>query len=308
VDDGAGLLSLELRTLLVVAEAATFTRAARQLKVQQSTVSRRIRDLEDRVGVSLFERYSHGVQLTAAGRAFVGEVARSRDVLKAALAEARHAGAAGTGRLRLGFVWSFAAGAARDIVAAYRARHPAIRLQLTELGAAELLKRTLARQIDCAWIVRWHDLDPALETEPLWSEALHLAQPTARASFEPQDWSVLGREPYLCRATEEWRHFQRHLDQIDGPRMDIHSHDCSQESLLSLVAAGDGVTLLCESIADLGHPGVQFTPMADSRARLEICAIWRRETDNPALRRFLALTRSWLREHRPTPPAPSASG
>jgi len=306
VDDGFGLLSLELRTLLVVAEAASFTRAARQLKVQQSTVSRRIRDLEDGLGVSLFERYSHGVQLTAAGRAFVGEVGRSRDVLKVAVAEARHAGSGGTGRLRLGFVWSFSAGAARDIVAAYRAQHPAIRLQLTELGAAELLKRILARQIDCAWIVRWHDLDPALEVEPLWSEALHLAQPSARASAEPQEWSVLGREPYLCRATEEWRHFQRHLDQIEGPRMDIHSHDCSQDSLLSLVAAGDGVTLLCESIADLGHPGVQFTPMRDPRARLEICAIWRRETDNPALRRFLALTRAWLREHRPTPPAPSA--
>lgn len=239
MDDGAGLLSLELRTLLVVAEAASFTRAARQLKVQQSTVSRRIRDLEDGLGVSLFERYPHGVQLTAAGRAFMGEVARSRDVLKVAVAEARHAGAAGTGRLRLGFVWSFSAGAAREIVAAYRARHPAIRLQLTELGAAELLKRTLARQIDCAWIVRWHDLDPALEIEPLWSEALHLAQPSARASSEPQDWSVLGREPYLCRATEEWRHFQRHLDQIDGPEMDIHAHDCSQEWRPSWDATGD---------------------------------------------------------------------
>jgi DNA-binding transcriptional LysR family regulator len=166
----------------------------------------------------------------------------------------------------------------------------------------------LARQIDCAWVVRWHDLDPVLESEPLWSEALHLAQPNARASSEPQDWSVLGREPYLCRATEEWRHFQRHLDQIDGPRMDIHTHDCSQESLLSLVAAGDGVTLLSESIADLGHAGVQFTPVKDPRARLEICAIWRRETDNPALRRFLALTRRWLREHRPALPAPSAPG
>jgi DNA-binding transcriptional LysR family regulator len=308
MDEPTRLLSMELRTLLVVADAASFTRAARQLKIQQSTVSRRIRDLEDRIGVSLFERYPHGVQLTAAGRAFLAEAARSKDILTAAVAEARHAGAAGTGRLRLGFVWSFAAGAAREIVAAYRARHPAIRLQLTELGAAELLKRTLARQIDCAWIVRWHDLDPALEIEPLWSEALHLAQPRARASSEPQDWSVLGREPYLCRATEEWRHFQRHLDQIEGPRMDIHAHDCSQESLLSLVAAGDGVTLLCESIADLGHPGVQFTPMADPRARLEICAIWRRETDNPALRRFLALTRSWLRENRPAPPAPSAPG
>ena len=88
--------------------------------------------------------------------------------------------------------------------------------------------------------------------------------------------------------------------------MDIHAHDCSRESLLSLVAAGDGVTLLPESIAELGYPGVQFLPMSDPRGRLEICAIWRRETDNPALRRFMSLTRDWLRKNRPLQPAPSA--
>jgi DNA-binding transcriptional LysR family regulator len=208
----------------------------------------------------------------------------------------------------LGFVWSFAAGAARDIIAIHRTRHTAIRLELTELGAAELLKRTLARQIDSAWIVRWHDLDPALESEPLWSEALHLAHSSSRAPPGPRDWTVLAREPYLCRATDEWRHFQRHLDQVGGPRMDIRTHDCSHECLLSLVAAGDGVTLLPESIAGRGHPGVGFTPMEDPRARLEICAIWRRETDNPALRRFLALSRSWLREHRPPSAAPAGPG
>ncbi|MGH7023432.1 MAG: LysR family transcriptional regulator [Caulobacteraceae bacterium] len=308
MDDPASLLSIELRTALVVAETASFSRAGRQLGVQQSTVSRRVRDLEDRVGVSLFERYSHGVRLTGAGSAFLDHASRTRDTLATALAEARDAGAAQTGRLRLGFVWSFTAGVAREIVASFRTQNPGVRLQLTELGAAELLKRTLARQIDCAWIVRWRDLDPALEVEPLWSEALHLAASAAKALTDPQDWDVLGREPYVCRASEEWRNFQSHLDAIDGPKMDIHAHDCSQESLLSLVAAGDGITILCESIAGLGHPGVTFAPMSDPRARLEICVIWRRETDNPALRRFLALSRSWLSEHRPAPPATSASG
>ena len=306
MDDTIVLLSIELRTLMGVAEATNFSRAARLLNVQQSTVSRRIRDLEDKIGVSLFERYPHGVRLTVAGETFLGHVLQSRDALTAAVAEAKHAGAAGSGQLQLGFVWSFATGSAREIIATYKQQHPNIRLQLNEAGAAGLLKRTLAREIDCAWIVRWHELDPALEVEPLWNEALFLAAPSAGASLEPQSWMALAREPYLCRATDDWRHFQHHLDQVDGPRMDIRAHDCSRESLLSLVAAGDGVTLLPESIAAQGYPGVQFTPIADPRGRLEICAIWRRETDNPALRRFMALTREWLRKNRPTPAAPSA--
>jgi len=51
VDDGVGLLSVELRTLLAVAEVASFSRAGCQLRDQQSAVSRRIRDLEDRLDV-----------------------------------------------------------------------------------------------------------------------------------------------------------------------------------------------------------------------------------------------------------------
>jgi DNA-binding transcriptional LysR family regulator len=306
--DLTGILAVELRTVLAVAEVESFSLAARQINVQSSTVSRRIRDLEDRIGVSLFERYAHGVRLTAAGHAFLEQIDQARPILTAAVEQARRDGVAATGHLRLGFVWSFSVGVAREIAAAYRAQNPNIRLELSELGAAELTKRTLARQIDYAWIVCWRDLDPALRVERLWSEALHLAAPRRQTHSGSQDWSVLAREPYLCRSTDEWRHFQRHLDQVGGPQMDIRAHDCSRETLLSLVAAGDGVTLLPESIAALGHPGVQFLPMKDPRGRLEICAIWRRETDNPALRRFLVTTREWLRKNPPDPPAPSALG
>jgi DNA-binding transcriptional LysR family regulator len=298
-------LSSQLTAALAVAETASFSQAARRLKVQQSTISRRVRNLEDHIGVSLFERYSHGVRLTESGRAFLGQANLSRDILLNAVAHARHAGTGGGGFLRIGFVWSFAAGVASEIIAAFRRQNPTIRLRLTELGAAELLKRTLAREIDCAWIVRWHDLDPSLEVEPLWSEALHLATSDHTAVTDLQDWGVLAREPYLCRSTDEWRHFQRHLDQVGGPQMDIQTHDCSRESLLTLAAAGDGVTLLPDSIAELGYPGVRFSPMADPRGRLEICAIWRRETDNPALRRFMSLTRDWLRNNRPPEQTPS---
>jgi len=300
------LLSIELRTIISVAELSSFGRVARELNVQPSTVSRRVRNVEDAVGVSLFERHADGVVLTAAGAAFVDRLVHSRNILQAAIADAQHAGAAGNGALRLGFVWSFAAGAAREIIAAFREEHPGIRLHLTELGAAELLKRTLTREIDCAWIVKWRDLDPALEQEALWSEALHLAQPVRDASGKPQDWSVLARQPYLCRTTDDWRLFQATLDLVNGPKMDIRSHDCSHDSLLSLVAAGDGITLMPESIAHQGHAGVQFSPMSDPRGRLEIISIWRRETDNPALRRFMSFSRGWLKKNQSWPPTSSS--
>ncbi len=56
---------------LLVAEHLSFSRAAQVLGVRQSAVSRRVRALEDKLGVSLFERDSTGVRLTEAGRRFL---------------------------------------------------------------------------------------------------------------------------------------------------------------------------------------------------------------------------------------------
>ena len=55
---------------LLVAECLSFRRAAAVLRIRQSTVSRRVRSLEDTLGVSLFERFSGGVRVTAAGARF----------------------------------------------------------------------------------------------------------------------------------------------------------------------------------------------------------------------------------------------
>lgn len=290
------LLSIELQTALVVAETASFGRAARHLGIQQSTVSRRIRDLEDDIGVSLFERYAHGVRTTSAGAAFLGCAKQSRDALASALNEAQRAGCAASGELNLGFVWSFAAGIAQQLVAAFRQQNPGVRVDLTELGATALLDQVLSRRIDCAWIVRLHQLDSALEVEPLWQEAAYFARPQHPARI------ASASHRYLRRASDEWPILQRDiLDFVEGPRMEIYVHNCSRESLLSLIAAGDGVTLLPESIAARGYPGVTMTPVDPSAGRPQISAVWRRETDNPALRRFMALTRDWLRKNRPQP-------
>ena len=105
-DDGA--------TVLAVSVAGCFSAAALILGVRQSTVSRLIRKLEDHVGVSLFERSGSGVRPTDAGVQLLSRLAQIKTLAEVALEEARDAGAAHTGRLRLGFVGSFATPPARD--------------------------------------------------------------------------------------------------------------------------------------------------------------------------------------------------
>ncbi len=93
----------QLRVFLAVAEQLSFTRAADTLQLQQQTVSKTIRQLEDELGVELFERTTREVRLTAAGEALV---ASGRPVLAAADAafdRARRVGTGSLGRIRVGW-------------------------------------------------------------------------------------------------------------------------------------------------------------------------------------------------------------
>lgn len=304
---GSVLLAVELQTLVVLADCRSFSEAALRLQVRQSTVSRRIRALEDHVGVSLFERNGSGVRPTDAGQQLLSRAAQIRSLAQAALEEARDAGAARIGRLRLGFVGSFATPPAKDILGRLRALHPGLKIQLAELGATELVRKVLAHELDCAWVGSWRSPDPVLVIEALWNEPLYLAVPSSRHGLENARWADLAGQVLLARPEAELDLLFPVLAEAGVSRPEVQFHDCSRESLLALVAEGDGVAILPESFARLGTVGVRFARIAEAQAGVAVCATYRRDTDNPALRRLLAIARQWLRENPATPPWSSGS-
>lgn len=289
-----------------MAQTGSFSAAARRLGVRQSTVSRQVRGLEDWIGVSLFERSGAGVRPTDAGRQFFRRLEQVGSLARTAIAEARDAGAARTGRLRLGFVGSFATSPASDIVARLRDLHPGLRIQLTELGAGELIQQVLSHQLDCAWVGSWRSPDPVLVTERLWLEPLYLAMPEAMAEGESVGWKALSGRVLLARPEAELDLLFPVLESDGVARPDVQIHDCSRESLIALVAEGHGVAIVPESFARAGRPGVRFARIREPQSEVAICVMYRRDRDNPALRRLLAVTRDLMRDHHPMGPGPSA--
>ena len=269
---------------MAVAELASFSQAGRRLSVEQSTVSRRIRSLEERLGVALFERGPFGIELTQAGRLFLARLTRSRSLLSDALSEARRTGAAETGVLKLGSAWTFAAGRAQILAATFRERQAGVRLLLTERGPAELIARLLGGDLDCALVDPGSTFEPSLCVEPLWRERVYLASaaegplslPTRSCCAEPPTTvsaSPAGSAPEaLGPSNSGTRLLPRKPARPRGLGRGRHPR------------AGEGV-------AALGADGVRFSPAPEPDAYAQVSAVWRRENGNPALGRFIGLTR-----------------
>ena len=157
-----------LRSFLAVVRLGSFTKAAAEVHLTQSAVSRQMRDLERLLDATLFERFGRGVHLTAAGEALVGRAERilleARDVLQTM--EEIKAGVAG--ELRIGATITAANYVLPDLLAAYRRRHPRVRLVMTPGPSPKLVSQVHRNEVDVAVIghvpadrelTAWHLID-----------------------------------------------------------------------------------------------------------------------------------------------------
>jgi DNA-binding transcriptional LysR family regulator len=123
-------------TSWAVARHGAVRRAAATLNLDQSIVSAKTRDLEAELGVRLFERHSGGVRLTGAGEVFVAGATRALQTLEDTASKVKTAGRGQSGALRIGYVWSVAAGPANALLSEQRAHAPAVGISLREQGSA----------------------------------------------------------------------------------------------------------------------------------------------------------------------------
>src|SRR6266480_5750997 len=105
---------------LLVGEHLSFRRVATILGVRQSAVSRRVRELEDELGVSLFERHHAGVRVTNAGVRFLQEARAALLQLDHAVKTATTAGSGKIGRLSIGILSPRGPGSLGDLIPLYR--------------------------------------------------------------------------------------------------------------------------------------------------------------------------------------------
>ena len=218
-----------LETLLWIDRLGTFSAAAERLNTTQPAVSARMRELEQRLGSTLFRRDGRGMSLTAAGRKLVRDCdPLLRDMQLALLGSGGFGEASGVVRIGAGEI--AAASCLPPFVAALKAEMPNVGLEIEIDLTANLIQQLLTGRTDLAFAAG-PIAHPALRTSPIGSVALvWLASPAIAAAFGASDsapvpvWSLASHSPIHGRmrdAIQASRIAQKSLNLCNNARMMI---------------------------------------------------------------------------------------
>lgn len=170
----------QLATFVAVAEEGSFTRAADRLHVVQSAVSAGVRKLEKELGTSLFDRSTHNVKLTDAGRALLPEARATLAAAQAAKDAVDDVRGGLRGTVVLGTMQAQGMRAINlvGVLAAFRAEHPGVEIAIRHSGgSSEMAREVVDGRLDLAFVALPGDGPPGLKLIPLTSEPIMLTVP-----------------------------------------------------------------------------------------------------------------------------------
>ncbi len=270
----------QLRYAVAVADERHFGRAAGCCHVSQPSLSAQVRELEQRLGVSLFERTSRGVLLTPAGEALLTRARRVLTEVDDLLGAADAIADPQVGPLHLGVIPTVGPYLVPGLVRAVRSTLPGLELHLHEEQTDRLLDGLVEGRIDAALLALPAER-PGLVSQGLYEEPFLLATPeghrlAGRGSCGPEDLAtvplVLLEEGHCLR--------DQALDvcNLAGRDGGTEIQGTSLGTVVQMVAAGLGVTLLPQSAVDVevkGDTGVAVTTFAPPAPSRTIGLTWR---------------------------------
>jgi DNA-binding transcriptional LysR family regulator len=294
----------QLRYFVVVAEERSVTRAAERLHLTQPPLSAQLARLEHELGVRLLVRHRRGVDLTEAGAHLLERARRLLADADAAADSVRRLGEGRTGRLVCAFVATAGWTVLAELLRLYHAERPDVVLDLLEDSPDAVVEHVRSRRADLGAVylpptepgtrapARDEDLDVAvLRREPLVA-VLPSAWPEAGRTGEPVDLGALSGRTFLAPEPGTWAGLRPHLAhacRLSGFEPQLRSVRQSH-TVLALVGAGLGASVLPASVARAGAPRCVARPLARHVPVVELALLRRRaEQPTPQARHFLRL-------------------
>jgi DNA-binding transcriptional LysR family regulator len=283
-----------LRYFTAVVQWKGYREASRHLHIAQPSISETVADLEQELGLKLFSRVGRKAQLTPEGEVFYTEAMRTLTQAESAINTAKRAAKGEIGKLSIGFVGSATFAFLPELVRSYKARYPGVKLTLQELtpqGQEDALDKGL---IDIGFTrTLTPERSKTLSSRSLYRDPMLAVLPASRKV-------TTKRVRIADLANERFVLFHREgafglFDTIVGmcndagfsPRVEYEADRV--QTVLSLVEAEEGVSIVPACVTKLWSNGVRFYRLQPDDVRVELVAAWKKERPSVVLRSFLDL-------------------
>jgi len=283
-----------LRYFTAVVRWHGYREAARQVNIAQPALSQAVVELEDELGLKLFNREKRRARLTPEGEVFYVEALRVLETAGQAMEAARRAARGEIGILRIGFLGSATSSFLPSLIRLYRQRYPGVKLVLNELTPVQQDEAFARGELDIGFTRPLNKEQSALrESRTLYKEPLLVAMPEhAAPRAKVMELAKLEGTPLVL--------FHRQgapglFDSITAlchqagfvPRVE-HEPNMMQ-TVLSLVASEAGATIVPACVSNLRADGVAFRRITPDDVRVQLVLTWPRGEISAVVRAFLDL-------------------
>lgn len=291
-----------LQALSVLAQELHFGRAAQRLNMTQPALSQLIRDLEGKLGFRLVERTTRRVLMTGPGRSFLAETDAILRHLDQAIENARAEAGQAANTIRIGAILPTAFEFLPAVLASFRCRYPKAAVHIESKESPQLVTAIETGALHVA-LLRPPKNAGTLQIETLWREpfvaAMRVDHPLTKA--DPLRLRDLKNEKIVRIARGDLRDAFEEIDQqLEAAGLDLEQNQSADTTMsaLSLVCAGDGITVVPSWAASLPWKEVCFRQVSDLTACIDLAVAWEATNLPPIAQHFIDVARRTRPESR----------
>ncbi len=287
-----------LRYFIVLAEELHFTRAAERLHVDQSPLSRAIKELEDELGTLLLYRDRRGTRLTPAGTVFLQDVRRVFTTLDQARENVKAVSAGYRGSLRIAISDGAIDPRLSEFLTRCREEEPEIEIRLSDIPLSEQLRGLRSGDFNIGF-AHADNVGSGIIAEAIWRTPIVAALPARHPLLIHKEVPLdeLARFPLVMFDPQICEGYFRELTRLlctQDHEPNVIEHATSLDVMLTLVAAGYGIGFTSSArMATCRHPNIVIRPLAVESAVITTFLL-RPDSEGPSfpLDRFMARLRA----------------
>jgi DNA-binding transcriptional LysR family regulator len=282
----------ELRAFAALARSLNYRVAAEGLFITQPALTRKIKNLEDKLGGPLFARDRRGVSLLPSARTLLDGCSRLFVDLEAILVETQRTMRGEAGSLRIGFGSATISRVLHRVVASFRKKHPKVELMMRDMSSTAQVQALLDGQIDVGF-VRLPVREPRLRSMRVTSDGVVLAVPKVPELDHIRSLKDAAEAPFILIAAEQSRSFHDHSRALCAaagfePRVVQYAYEFV--TMVNLSGVGLGVSMVAQSARLASISNVRWVEVASSEWQIGLA--WRRDDPSPLVASFVEVVRA----------------